>query len=60
MPVILVVGEALVDLVVDASGALTAALGGAPVEARADSSRYVDVTVLLGASWRPPAEPLHP
>lgn len=31
MPVIAVVGEALVDLVVDADGAVTAALGGAPV-----------------------------
>jgi len=31
VPVIVVVGEALVDLVVDARGAVTAALGGAPV-----------------------------
>jgi len=36
------------------------ALGGARVEARPDSSRYLDVTVLLGASWRPPAEPFYP
>ncbi len=36
------------------------ALGGARVESRPDSSRYLDVTVLLGASWRPPAEPFHP
>jgi hypothetical protein len=36
------------------------ALGGGRVESRPDSSRYLDVTVLLGASWRPPAEPLHP
>jgi hypothetical protein len=36
------------------------ALGGARVEARPDSSRYLDVTVLLGASWRPPADTLHP
>jgi len=36
------------------------ALGGAPVEARPDSSRYLDVTVLLGRSWRPPAHPLYP
>ena len=53
-------------LVLDRSGhpewaALVArALGGAPVEARPDSSRYLDVTVLLGASWRPPAEPFYP
>ena len=32
----------------------------ARAEARADSSRYLDVTVLLGRSWRAPAEPLHP
>lgn len=36
------------------------ALGGARVEPRADPSGYLDVTVLLGASWRPPAEPFYP
>ena len=36
------------------------ALGGARVEARPDSSRYLDVTVLLGADWRPPTKPFHP
>ena len=36
------------------------ALGGARVEARPDSTLYVDVTVLLGRAWRPPPEPLHP
>lgn len=25
-----------------------------------DSSRYLDVTVLLGRTWRPPAQPFHP
>jgi hypothetical protein len=35
-------------------------LGNARVESRPDSSRYLDVTVLLGASWRPPAEPFYP
>ena len=35
-------------------------LGGATVESRPDTSRYLDVTVLLGASYRPPAEPLYP
>jgi hypothetical protein len=39
---------------------IAAALGGAQVLARPDSSRYLDVTVLLGASWRPPAQPFHP
>jgi hypothetical protein len=28
--------------------------------ARPDSSRYLDVTVLLGRSWRPPPHPLDP
>lgn len=36
------------------------ALGGARVETRPDSSRYLDVTVLLGRSWRAPAQPLYP
>lgn len=36
------------------------ALGGAAVQSHPDSSHYVDVTVLVGASWRPPAEPFHP
>jgi hypothetical protein len=35
-------------------------LGGARVESRLDSSRYVDVTVVLGTSWRPPAQPFYP
>ncbi|HJR68398.1 MAG TPA: LytR C-terminal domain-containing protein [Gemmatimonadaceae bacterium] len=36
------------------------ALGGARVEQAPDSSRYLDVTVLVGATWRPPAEPFYP
>jgi hypothetical protein len=36
------------------------AMGGAAIEVRPDSSRYLDVTVLVGASWRPPAEPFYP
>jgi hypothetical protein len=36
------------------------ALGGAVVQSRPDSSRYLDVTVLVGNSWRPPAEPFYP
>jgi hypothetical protein len=27
---------------------------------RPDTSRYLDITVLLGRSWRPPAEPFYP
>jgi hypothetical protein len=36
------------------------ALGGGRVEARPDTSRYLDVTVLLGAAYRPPPETLYP
>ena len=36
------------------------ALGGARVEARPDTSRYVDVTVVLGSAWRAPAQPFSP
>jgi hypothetical protein len=32
----------------------------ARVESRPDSTRYVDVTVLVGANWRPPALPFYP
>ena len=32
----------------------------AKVEARPDSSRYLDVTVLLGDDWRPPPLPFYP
>jgi hypothetical protein len=39
-----------------------AARGLAParVEVRPDSSRYLDLTILLGTSWRPPPEAFHP
>ncbi len=36
------------------------ALGGAHVESRPDTSRYLDVTVLLGRDWRAPTKPFHP
>ena len=36
------------------------AMGGARVESRPDSSRYLDLTVLVGRSWRAPAETLDP
>lgn len=35
-------------------------LGGARVITRPDSSRYLDLTIVLGRSWRPPAETFHP
>ncbi|MEP7345087.1 MAG: LytR C-terminal domain-containing protein [Gemmatimonadaceae bacterium] len=30
------------------------------VESRPDSLRYLDVSVLLGTDWRPPAQPFYP
>jgi len=30
------------------------------VQTRADSSRYLDIAVVLGSTWRPPSEPFHP
>ena len=36
------------------------AMGNARVETRPDSSRYLDVSVLIGSTWRPPAEPFYP
>lgn len=53
-------------LVIDRSGhadwaqLVARRLGGARVEARPDSSRYLDVTVLLGGSFRPPPQTLYP
>jgi hypothetical protein len=32
----------------------------ARVTARADSSRYLDIAVVIGATWRPPSEPFYP
>lgn len=32
----------------------------ARVVVRPDSSRYLDIAVVLGSSWRPPAEPFYP
>ncbi|MFL5602367.1 MAG: LytR C-terminal domain-containing protein [Gemmatimonadaceae bacterium] len=32
----------------------------APVQSRPDSSRYLDVTVILGNDWRAPALPFYP
>jgi hypothetical protein len=40
--------------------ALVARAFNAKVEARPDSSRYLDVTVLLGSDWRPPPLPFYP
>ena len=52
-------------VVLDRSGhpewaALVAKALKAKVETRPDSSRYLDVTVLIGRDWRPPAKPFYP
>ena len=36
------------------------AMGGARIEARPDTLRYLDLTVLVGRSWSPPAQALDP
>ncbi len=36
------------------------ALGGARIRILPDTSRYLDLTILLGTSWRPPLETFHP
>jgi hypothetical protein len=53
-------------LVLDLSGhpawadAAARVMTPARTKARTDSSRYLDVTVLIGSSWRPPPQPLYP
>jgi len=32
----------------------------ATVTVRADSSRYLDIAVVIGSTWRPPAQPFYP
>ena len=53
-------------LVLDLSGhpdwakRIARAMAPARIETRRDSSRYLDIAVVVGAAWRPPTEPLHP
>lgn len=53
-------------LVLDLSGhpdwakRVAALFSPARVDSRPDSSRYLDVAVVIGTSWRPPAEPFYP
>lgn len=53
-------------LVLDRSGhqawaaSVARAMGVAQMVARPDSLHDVDVTVLVGAAWRPPAQPFYP
>ena len=39
---------------------LQRALGTGTIEARSDTLRYVDFTVLLGSDWSPPPQPFRP
>jgi hypothetical protein len=39
---------------------LVASAFGAGVQEKPDSTRYLDVTVLVGANWRPPPLPFYP
>jgi len=36
------------------------AVAPARITVRPDTSRYLDIAVVLGSAWRPPAEPLDP
>ena len=53
-------------LVLDLSGhpdwanRVARAISPSRITVRPDSSRYLDIAVVLGASWRPPPEPLDP
>ncbi|HTE45473.1 MAG TPA: LytR C-terminal domain-containing protein [Gemmatimonadaceae bacterium] len=53
-------------LVLDLSGhpewakRVAALFSVARIEARRDSSRYLDIAVVLGSTWRPPPGPLNP
>jgi hypothetical protein len=53
-------------IVLDLSGhpawaeAAAKVMSPARTRSRPDSSRYLDVTVLIGSTWRPPTEPLYP
>lgn len=44
----------------DWAAAVAKVLGPATSRTERDSSRYLDVTVLLGRSWRPPPQPFDP
>jgi hypothetical protein len=36
------------------------AMGGGRNRSKPDSSRFVDLTVLVGRNWSPPSQPLYP
>ena len=42
------------------AGAIARVITPATSRTERDSSRYLDVTVLLGRSWRPPPQPFNP
>ena len=59
-------GQTDTTLVLDLSGhpdwakRVAALFGPARVQSRADSSRYLDIAIVVGSTWRPPPEALNP
>lgn len=59
-------GQIDTTLVLDLSGhpdwakRVAALFPPARIQARSDSSRYLDLAVVVGSAWRPPAEALYP
>lgn len=61
------IGETLdTTVVLDLSGhpdwatSVAKLFGTSRIQVRRDSSRYLDIAVLLGTTWRPPSEPFYP
>ena len=44
----------------DLAASIVAALGVGRVEARPDTSRYLNATILIGADWHAPSKPFYP
>jgi hypothetical protein len=44
----------------DWSARVVRVLGVGTVESRPDSSRYLDLTVMIGRDWKAPAQPFRP
>lgn len=44
----------------DWAGRVAKVFAPARVESNPDSSRYLDISVVLGTTWRPPAQPFYP
>jgi hypothetical protein len=59
-------GQADTTVVLDLSGhpewakRVASLFPPARIQTRADSSRYLDITIIVGSSWRPPPQALNP